>query len=1111
MPPYSLSSSRIESAAGGPAPVSNGARRWPGLLLLLLGMALALLPAGIGTGWPALIALWLAQPALALGCAWCWPAAEAAPRRAWRRDAATLAMLWGMALLLFGLALAWPYLNLLQSGSLASALGFAALLGLALSLLWRQWTLFAYAARHGGRIENLAAAVPGAWSIGRGLSLACALLFALAGAWLVAWPPAGLPPLVLVPGYALGLAIVHVALQRWGHPPPPPPVSESRQEEGRGTDAGDVAVPETEDASVALYAAAAAGQIERALALLEQGGDPQALPDPAAPDQRSLPMLAALLPDLRLLRELIARGVDLQREHAGLTPLLAATRDSWHGRGDAVAMLLANGADPRHADAEGNTPLHHAARGSDPAICAQLLDAGAAIDACNFEGNSPLALALIAGHGRMARLLLERGAATEPAQGNPAMLAAARGEEDDPLGVLLLLKFKAKVDVRDARGRSALLDAVAMGHRHIVQALLEAGARVDVVDREGRNALLEAAAGPDPGILPLVLAKRPDPAAVDAGDRNALALACLAGVEPERLRLLCDFGVDTERRDLAGRRPVDHAVAAGRWALVAVLDPEHPLPESESAQWRGEPRPARDRLHEALRLGDFAAAKVVLSAVDAPLAAARSMLLLEYAGVEDRPAFEWLLRHGARLDDRLSAMDSVGFLLLDRGLSAETGLRAAAAQGQWPQGAGALARWLRACADQPAAALPWALELLQIGADPFAPAPTGEHALGLAAAHGLQPLLDALLQCGLDPALRDARGQTPLHLAVARGHEAAVRSLVRHGAPTEARAADGQTPYGLALARGRGELAAWLEWSPWQLPRRVLRSHDLPAAALQNDRAAVRRLLALGLPIDGSDAQGCTALLRAAGGGHLDLVEDLIAAGAALDATARSGATPLSAAISMRHAAVVERLLAAGASTAQVLPGGITPLMLAAALGQPELVSGLLARNADIEARDAQGLSPLHCAALFAFSSSQASLVRTLFEVLLQAGADPEARSTSGQTPLLLLLGARAEPGAGYHEPVLLDALDRLLEEGVSLEVVEHRGLTALHLAVLHGMAAVVDRLLEAGADAGLRDRLGRTAADLALLRGYVDLASRFAQQRRLPTRPRVTGTMPRA
>src|SRR5690606_296432 len=157
---------------------------------------------------------------------------------------------------------------------------------------------------------------------------------------------------------------------------------------------GEPAVPEPEpvegNLEAALYQAARSGRVGRALELLEMGADPHALPAEGERDRRSLPVLAAVLPDLRLLRELIARGVDVNAAHGTLTPLLAATRDSWHGRPEAVMTLLANGADPRVADAEGNTPMHHAARSSDPGVVALLRDAAAEIDVPNNEGLTPL-------------------------------------------------------------------------------------------------------------------------------------------------------------------------------------------------------------------------------------------------------------------------------------------------------------------------------------------------------------------------------------------------------------------------------------------------------------------------------------------------------------------------------------------------------------------------------------------------------------------------------------------------------------------------------------------------------------------------------------------------
>ena len=127
-------------------------------------------------------------------------------------------------------------------------------------------------------------------------------------------------------------------------------------------------------------------------------------------DQRSVVVLATLAADMRLLRGLIAKGADLNRTHAGLTPLIAATRDSHQGRPEAVMTLLTNGADPRCVDPAGNTPLHYAALSATPIVPALLCDAAAPLDAINRDGQSPLATACAAGNWALARFLLERGA-----------------------------------------------------------------------------------------------------------------------------------------------------------------------------------------------------------------------------------------------------------------------------------------------------------------------------------------------------------------------------------------------------------------------------------------------------------------------------------------------------------------------------------------------------------------------------------------------------------------------------------------------------------------------------------------------------------------------------
>ena len=1040
----------------------------------------------------------LAQAAFALALSWLGGTRTPGD---WRRDALSLAALWLGGLVVLALLVAWPLAALRDSGSLAAAIGLSVVAGVCLLGLWRTWPLWHALERDGGawpaRWRALGEVEIGAW---RGLGAAALVATVLALLLLLAWPQLLPSPLRwgLAGALLLGSPLAHWALQRIAAPTPLP-LAEEWDEDDDFEEGAEPALDADEDLEAALYAAARGGRIDQALALLDAGADAHVLPPAGARDQRTLPMLAAVLPDLRLLRALIARGVDLNAAHAGMAPLLAATRDSWHGRPEAVMTLLANGADPRAADAEGNTPLHHAARSSDPGVAALLRDAAAELDARNHEGVTPLGIACGSGNWRLARFLLERGAKTELANASPALLAAAGGEEDDVAGVQLLLKHKAKVDARDRHGRSALHEAARAGHAEIASVLLAAGADVQASDGEGRTPWLDAARGGHLAVIERLLPARPDMQVADADGRDAVALACCAEqADPALVQRLLEFGLDPGRFGHDGKRAVDLAAAAGRWSLVALIDPAYPLPTAVADVDGASAAGSHDRAPATLLREGLADGRLDGLDALAQLLSPRELgALLHEAEIGTHAArIDWLLAHGADADARDSvAEDTVLFAALAKGPSAVPVLHVLLRRGVSPAGAGGLARFLSACANGDHAGRgleACALDLLERGADPFAASTAGDPPLALTVRLGWLRLLQRLVVHGVDLDARDSHGMTALHLAAALGREAALKALISHGASPDMRAADGQTPLGVALSAGRRDLADWLDWRGWPLPGRALQPADLPSAAIVGDADAVRRLLDLGLHVDAIDGQGCTALLRASGGGHRAVVELLLARGADPMLAARSGATPLSAAVSMRQGEIVDGLLAAGAPLEQRLPGEVTVLMLAAALGLPDLCARLLTAGAAVDAGDAQGLAPLHCAALFGFTARERPRLVALLDTLLLAGAEPDQPAAGGMTPLLLLLGARAEPGTACDEEVLLAGLERLLDEDVALDARDPRGFGPLHLAALHGLLKVVQRLLRAGADPDLRDALNRSAREVAVMRGFVDVAAEF-------------------
>ena len=1081
-----------------------------------LGLGVLLTLATAFGGVAAAVCGVLAQPAFALAVSWWRRTRTVTPSLAvFKRELPGLLGLWAGGAAVVAVLVSWPLAALHDSGSLAAVLALSIAVSVALLALWRTWPLWQAMEREDSSLRTQWQALSGrnldSW---HGLGAAAVVLLLCAAIVAAAWPGlvgSGLRwPLAIAT--AIAAPLLHHLLQSMRSAPvagaskagglqqptfdpfaealaEPAPLEPIAQHE---------LVPQ-------LYDAARGGRIDRALQLLDAGADPHAPAPAESRDQRSLAVLAAVLPDLRLLRALISRGVDVNQAHKGMTPLLAATRDSWHGRPEAVMTLLANGADPRTPDADGNTPLHHAARSSDPGVAALLRDAAAEIDALNNDGHSPLAVACQAGNWRLGKFLLERGAKVEPADGVPVLVQAAATDDDDPAGVQLLLKHKARLDARDRQRRSALHEAALAGHVDIVETLLNAGANVEPRDAAGRTPWLDAASQGNAAVLERLLAHKPDVHAVDGEGSNALLLASRAEhVSAALIRRLLDLGIASDVVGSDGRRAIEHAAAAGRWSIVSLLDPSYPLPAAVSdaaSNAEGAEGDAVPVLNDRAPLALLREA-LVFGNVDGMAPLAKLCAADELGGLLHDPELalqprvvDWLLAHDAAPEVLDACADTPMFALLSRGVDAIPTLQVMLQRGVSPAGRGGLTRFLAACAQHDHGARSteqFALELLERGADPFGASPAGDPPLALAVRLGWLKLQQALLAQGVDREARDSHGMTALHLATALAREASLKLLVIQGASPDARAADGQTPLGVALSSGRRDLADWLDWRGWPLPLRALRDADVPAAAMAGDADAVRRLIDLGLPVDATDAQGCTGLLRAAGGGHAAAVDLLLARGADPQHAATSGATPLSAAVSMRQGGIVTALLDAGAHIDHRLPGGVTVLMLAAALGLPDIVAKLLTAGADVHAGDDQHLAPLHCAALYGFTARDRSRLLALLDTLLLAGAEADQPAAGTVTPLLLLLGARAEPGTACDENVVLAAVERLLDEDVALDVRDPRGFGPLHLAALHGLPLLVQCLLRAGADPDARDNLNRSPREIAVMRGFIDIAGEF-------------------
>lgn len=266
--------------------------------------------------------------------------------------------------------------------------------------------------------------------------------------------------------------------------------------------------------------------------------------------------------------------------------------------------------------------------------------------------------------------------------------------------------------------------------------------------------------------------------------------------------------------------------------------------------------------------------------------------------------------------------------------------------------------------------------------------------------------------------------------------------------------------------------------------------------AERNDAQAVALYLRAGMPVDSEDNAETTALMRAAGAGHLALVRELLDRGADVDRAlpwaagagqrvvldallavkpSREAIGKAMVAAADRNTDIMQRLLDLGAEVDYHDGDRDTALGAAASALNLDSVRLLLARGANVNPETGDGWQPLH-RAVDASRQSGEALRRQLdlVRLLLDKGAQIEARTRSmvawRPTPLLLAL----------HKPAPEVAL-HLIERGADVNALSgdpsgKTGQTALMTAAAKGLADVVAVLLAKGATIEARNSAGETA-----------------------------------
>jgi ankyrin repeat protein len=667
----------------------------------------------------------------------------------------------------------------------------------------------------------------------------------------------------------------------------------------------------------------------------------------------------------------------------------AAARDddlhAWVQTSDVAKVKAIIAKNPKLVNSKGRyncTPLELAATQGRWEMVNLLLAAGAEVDIVSAAGLGDVA--------RVTALLKEKPWLAKPPN-KPLHSAAGHGH----LAVVkILLAYGADPNLDYGFGNvwgpyTPLSDAVTGGHYEIAKALCESGAKVAVSGGKNYDSLFHYAVGYcDARFVRLMLEYEADVNAIEWG-LTPLHVAAELG-DLEKAKVLLEFRADINAQTSDGATPL----------FFAAVGSHRPFCDLLLA------RGARLDIHSACALGKRQMVAAMLK-TDPTLAKTADKRLRR------TPLF-WAVRSG---DAALVK------LLLASG--AEANVRAP--------------HYYR---------VNNVISGPEIWHEPPERPEAGETPLHLAAEEGHAEVARMLIAKGADQNIKDESGQTPLYRACDKRHLGVVKLLLAKGAAVNIRDTSQYTPLHEAvadkaitealLAAGADPNAVADGWSPlvWAAyhghsdTAELLLAHgaklDLATACLLGKVKEVERFVA-------SDAKLVNApqpwqwfgepqipLGLAARAGQTAIVKLLLAKGAVADPTKLKYPTPLNLAAIYGHVSVARLFLDKGipVDARPAFPDGTwsepSALFDACTFGQLEMVRFLLSRRASPHVAVYQRGTPLHNVGgeptAYGPASKEDDPTRAgremeIARLLLAAGADVNARSSWGETPLHALIG----------------------------------------------------------------------------------------------------------
>ncbi|CAG0889703.1 unnamed protein product [Darwinula stevensoni] len=647
----------------------------------------------------------------------------------------------------------------------------------------------------------------------------------------------------------------------------------------------------------------------------------------------------------------------------------AIFEDSWTD----VELLIGEGYEVNSSDEDGRTPLHAAAFIGNPDVVEHLVQAGARVNAKDDEWITPLHRACSAGKPAMEKLL-DHGAevnARDRMWQTPLHVAAAAGSRDC-LEVILGAK-NLNINITDRGGHSCLHLAAYFGCYEVIELLLSQGANVNAYDKRERRALHYAAFMGHSTIISQLITAAGDHTARDKLEYTPLHAAA-AGGHAEAIKVLVNEGSEVHAVNVFGNSPLHTACLnghAGACSTLCILGADLEL---------------RNK-------------------------AGLTPLHIAASSTDGEDCVPILINRGANVNAQC--------------LKGRTPLHCSILQGRHQR--------TQLFLFHPA--------LLRRGSKPGMQDVYGQTPLHLASHSGCPEAVRALLVSHVDLGIPDNCGRTPLHLAAYSGNVECVELLLSWGADASQKDRKGRSAlHYAAAARSLESLKALL--SSCKNPLEInLPDEDgltplLFAAANDSSSTLVQELISRGADASVMTQGGLTPVHFAAISGHLGTLRVLLENN---QHWRRSSLSPLLLAVRERQLGAVRLLLQHGVDPNHshtifeailqdnsdmvrlLIHSGAQPhfstqkygysgLHAAARVGSVEILQMLL--NSDwgpqpfcVDTRDHLQRTPLMIACLFEHVPCIA--------MLIGRGADPNASSINGLTPLLITTCLGSEEGSG--------------------------------------------------------------------------------------------------